>query len=94
MAPVRLDLTMRLARELGVLDQARASWRRLRRPSLLLSVHSADFVAAVGRARAGPRAISRTGSGTPDVPVFADMHEVSSLVAATTSRPPAAVLAR
>lgn len=76
--PIRLDLTIRLARSLRVLDgvplvaPAQASDDELR------EVHSDDYLAAVKQA---PRGRRGHGLGTPDNPVFARMHEASALVA-------------
>ncbi|HEY0805094.1 MAG TPA: acetoin utilization protein AcuC [Pseudonocardiaceae bacterium] len=77
--PIRLDLTIRLATALGVLNGV-----ALRRPEpasdeLIELVHDADYVAAV---RAAPDAWSDVGHGlgTPDNPIFAGMHEASALV--------------
>jgi acetoin utilization protein AcuC len=76
--PIRLDLTIRLARSLGVLDgvplvaPAQASDEDLR------TVHSDDYLAAVKQA---PRGRRGHGLGTPDNPAFARMHEASALVA-------------
>ena len=87
LAPVRLDLTMRLARELGVLDRAEVT---MVEPdpaddALLGLVHEPEYIAAVrtaseGRGHADPA----HGLGTPDNPVFAGMHDASALVAGAT----------
>jgi acetoin utilization protein AcuC len=77
--PVRLDLTVRLATALGVLDGVQiltpepapdSEIERVHRPSYLAAVKSApDMSFNVGH-----------GLGTPDNPVFPDMHEASALV--------------
>ena len=82
MQPVRLDLTIRLARELGVLDRPGVS---LVAPQpapdeVLTRVHTADYIAAVRRARIE----LEHGLGTPDVPTFPEMHDVSARIAAGT----------
>ncbi|MGK5444430.1 acetoin utilization protein AcuC [Micromonospora sp. URMC 105] len=80
--PVRVELTMALARELGVLDRPGV---RLVRPvpaddALLTRVHQADYLDAV---RAAPRdpLFAGYGLGTSDNPVFDGMHESSALIA-------------
>ncbi|GAA4080058.1 acetoin utilization protein AcuC [Actinomadura miaoliensis] len=81
--PVRVELTMALARELKVLD---APGVRLEEfdpadEDLLGLVHEAPYIAAVRQAGATGRADLRHGLGTADNPVFIGMHEASSLVA-------------
>ncbi|MEH1058245.1 acetoin utilization protein AcuC [Micromonospora sp. CPCC 206171] len=80
--PVRVELTMALARELGVLDRPGV---RLVRPApaddaLLTRVHQPDYLDAV---RAAPRdpLFAGYGLGTSDNPVFEGMHESSALIA-------------
>ncbi|MEV0722462.1 acetoin utilization protein AcuC [Micromonospora purpureochromogenes] len=80
--PVRVELTMALARELGVLDRPGV---RLVRPTpaddaLLTRVHQPDYLDAV---RAAPRdpLFAGYGLGTSDNPVFEGMHESSALIA-------------
>lgn len=50
MAPVRLDLTMRLARDLQVLERVQLVQPAGATESELLTVHSADYLAAVRQA--------------------------------------------
>ncbi|APU13814.1 MULTISPECIES: acetoin utilization protein AcuC [Actinoalloteichus] len=86
LTPVRLDLTMRLARELGVLDGI-----SLVRPvpadeTLLAAIHDREYLAAVRAASAidtepASELPSRFGLGTVDNPIFPDMHESSALIA-------------
>ncbi len=80
--PVRLDLTMRLARLLGVLDGAHVSALRPQEAGedLLTLVHDAAYVDAVRRAPEQPWQAGH-GLGTPDNPIFERMHEVSALIA-------------
>ena len=79
MSPVRLDLTMRLARELGVLAGIQTSSAPPAGDRLLQLVHDEAYVDAVKRAGADPRWFdSEHGLGTDDTPAFAGMHEVSS----------------
>ena len=89
LAPVRVELTMELARAFGVLTAAQVS---VTAPSPatdaeLELVHNADYIAVVRRAGgpAGPDpSVLRFGLGTQDDPVFPGMHEASALVAGAT----------
>jgi acetoin utilization protein AcuC len=76
--PIRLDLTIRLARSLGVLDGVQPLAPVPATDDELHTVHSRDYLAAVKRA---PRGYVGHGLGTPDNPVFHRMHEASALVA-------------
>jgi acetoin utilization protein AcuC len=76
--PIRLDLTIRLARSLGVLDGVQPLAPVQATDDELRTVHSDDYVAAVKQA---PRGRAGHGLGTPDNPVFQRMHEASALVA-------------
>ncbi len=80
--PVRVELTMALARELGILDRAgvRVAAAPPADDKALLRVHRADYLAAVRRAPDDPF-FTGYGLNTPDNPVFAGMHEASALVA-------------
>jgi acetoin utilization protein AcuC len=83
--PVRVELTVALAREFGVLDRPGV---RLVEPApaddaALLRVHRADYLAAVRAAPADPF-FTGYGLNTPDNPVFDGMHESSALVAGAT----------
>src|SRR5229473_4452660 len=82
LAPVRVELTMALARAMGVLDADGVS---LAAPEpatqeQLELVHDPEYIDAVRRAAADPS----FGLGTPDDPVFPGMHEASALVAGAT----------
>jgi acetoin utilization protein AcuC len=79
LAPVRVELTMQLARAFGVLDAPGVSLAAPEPASgeQLELVHDPGYIAAVRRAAADPA----FGLGTPDNPVFAGMHEASALVA-------------
>ncbi|WP_313885657.1 acetoin utilization protein AcuC [Fodinicola feengrottensis] len=79
--PVRVELTIALARELGVLDRDGVE---LVVPApapeeALLRVHSAEYLTAVQTAPHDPF-WSGFGLNTPDNPTFDHMHEASSLV--------------
>jgi acetoin utilization protein AcuC len=79
LSPVRLDLTIRLARELGVLDGGHVELvsPKVADDALLTTVHTPEFIAAVRRATLDPR----HGLGTGDNPCFDAMHEASARVA-------------
>ncbi|WP_438388582.1 acetoin utilization protein AcuC [Actinopolyspora saharensis] len=78
--PVRLDLTMRLARSLGVLDGVDPVSPEPATEEDLARIHTRDYLEAV---RAAPAAAGDVGHGlgTADNPVFDRMHESASLVA-------------
>ena len=89
LAPVRVDLTMALARSLGVLDGAAVT---VGAPSpasqeQLELVHDPQYIDAVRTAVADPV----FGLGTMDNPVFPGMHDASALVAGATLAAAAAV---
>ncbi len=77
--PIRLDLTMRLATELGVLDGVPLIAPTPAPDKELLRVHTAEYLAAV-RAAPGIGEDLDFGLGTADNPVFDRMHEASALV--------------
>jgi acetoin utilization protein AcuC len=100
MAPVRVELTMRLAREFGLWDQPGVT---VAAPAAAADadlglVHDARYITAVkeaGRWAEHPdaacglggnqlRVTRMFGLGTEDNPVFARMHEASALVAGAT----------
>jgi acetoin utilization protein AcuC len=78
--PVRLDLTIRLARELGLLDAVRVVPPVPADESQLLTIHDADYLRAVRRASDDPT-FEGYGLGTTDDPVFPGMYDASALVA-------------
>src|SRR5215468_8339071 len=88
LAPIRVELTIELARELNVLDAAEVSVAAPEPASdaELEYVHDGDYIAVVKQAgTAGPMpAAARYGLGTPDDPIFPAMHEASALVAGAT----------
>lgn len=85
--PVRVDLTMRLARALGLLSLPNVAQTSVEPAGddLLQLVHDADYIDAVRRVSADPHNpdLAR-GLGSPDNPAFAGMHEASALVAGAT----------
>ena len=80
LSPIRLDLTIRLARALGVLDGEHVELvsPAVADDALLATVHTPEMIAAVRRATVDPR----HGLGTGDNPCFEAMHEASARVAA------------
>jgi len=90
LAPVRVQLTIELARAIGVFEHDNVT---VIAPApidddQLLTVHDADYVAAVQAERPS----SRYGLGTADVPVFGGMHVASRRVAGATVAAAKAVL--
>src|SRR4051794_13215609 len=78
MSPLRLDLTARLARALGLLDGPRVEvvGARPADDDLLATVHDRAYVAAVRAASTHPEAADLArGLGTEDDPAFLGMHE-------------------
>ncbi len=86
MSPIRVDLTMRLAAGLGVLDRLRVVDAPVADDDLIATVHEPGLIDAVKRAGADPVAFEPAyGLGSDDNPVFADMHRASAhIVGATT----------
>lgn len=85
--PLRLALTMRLARSLGVLDRPGVQIVAPELPDddLLATVHTPDFIAAVRAASDEPSHVDLSyGLGTEDVPCFAGMHDVSARIVGGT----------
>jgi acetoin utilization protein AcuC len=92
LAPVRVELTVELARAFGLLDHAGVT---VERPvpatdAELELVHDARYIEAVREAGGGgataraAASLLRFGLGTPDDPVFPGMHDASALVAGAT----------
>ncbi|GLW91485.1 acetoin utilization protein AcuC [Actinokineospora globicatena] len=77
--PVRLELTMRLARGLGVLDGVEFVVPDTAADADLGRVHRPDYVAAVREAPMASWDVGH-GLGTADNPVFDQMHAASALV--------------
>jgi acetoin utilization protein AcuC len=81
MGPIRVDLTMRLAADLGVLDGLRTVAAPMADDDLVATVHDAALIDAVQRAGADPVGFTPAyGLGTDDNPVFADMHHAAAHV--------------
>src|SRR5690606_23343566 len=83
--PVRVELTMALARSLGVLERSgvRVAPAEPADDALLTLVHDPDYLAAVRAAPDDPF-FTGWGLGTADNPVFPDMHEASARVVGAT----------
>lgn len=86
LAPIRVQLAMRLARDFGVLDAVDVISSVSPAPmEAILSVHGREYVEAVQRASEDPSIVDiARGIGTPDDPAFAGMHHASALVAGAT----------
>jgi acetoin utilization protein AcuC len=84
--PVRLELTMALARAYGVLDRPGVTVTASEPADLdtLRAVHTDEYIETVRAAPADPYSQWGHGLGTPDNPIFPDMHEASALVAGAT----------
>jgi acetoin utilization protein AcuC len=78
--PVRLDLTMRLATQLGVLDGVELLVPQPATEEDLLRVHTPSYMTAVRSAPHEPFGVGH-GLGTEDNPIFFGMHEASALIA-------------
>lgn len=82
MSPIRVDLTMRLAAELGVTGPEGLSVVPAAPATIeeLLTVHDAAYVEAVQRAGTTGEPDERFGLGTDDNPVFRRMHDATAHV--------------
>jgi acetoin utilization protein AcuC len=86
LAPVRVELTVELAKSFGIFDLPSVTVT-VPQPATageLELVHAPEYIAAVRRAGETGRADVAHGLGTPDDPVFPRMHEASALVAGAT----------
>lgn len=84
MNPIRLDLTMRLARSLNVIESRNLGIIEpfVASDEELEKVHTHEFVEAVHRGAENPReSIPEFGLGTEDNPLFAAIHESSARIA-------------
>ncbi|VXC30578.1 acetoin utilization protein AcuC [Nocardioides sp. AX2bis] len=85
MSPLRVDLTMRLSRELGVLDHLRAVDAPMADLDLVATVHGDALIEAVGRMGREPGAGEEAfGLGTDDNPVFRGMDVAAAHVVGAT----------
>ncbi|GAA1344034.1 acetoin utilization protein AcuC [Arthrobacter roseus] len=95
MHPARLELTVRLARELGIFDVPEVSLGVpfVASDAELELVHDAAYIAAVKAVSADPESTREDiGLGTQDTPVFAGMHEASARLAGASLAAADAVL--
>ncbi len=90
--PIRVDLTMQLARSLGVLDRISVVGFEPAADDLLALVHSPVYIDAVRSAGEALRPDPSHGLGTPDDPVFPGMHDASAMVAGATVEAARAVM--
>lgn len=75
MSPVRVELTMRLVEDLGLLgDRLRTVPAPMASDDLIATVHDPALIEAVMRASADPA----HGLGSEDNPVFRDMHHATA----------------
>jgi acetoin utilization protein AcuC len=90
--PVRVELTIALARQLGLLDRdgVRVEKPQAATDAMLEAVHSAEYLDVVKAASTGRR-VNGFGFESTDTPPFPHMHEASALVAGATLRAAEAV---
>jgi acetoin utilization protein AcuC len=86
MSPLRVDLTMRLATELGVVgDRLRVVPAPMASDDLIATVHTPDLIAAVTKAGQDPTAYDAVhGLGSDDNPIFSDMHHATAHIVGAT----------
>jgi acetoin utilization protein AcuC len=82
LAPIRVDLTMRLARALGVVGEGALSIvpAPLASDDEIAIVHDRDYIDAVRRIKSSGDRDFAYGLGTEDNPTFAGMHHASAHV--------------
>jgi acetoin utilization protein AcuC len=84
-SPIRVDLTMRLAGALGVLDRLTTVPAPIADDDVIATVHTAELIEAVRRAGADPHGfVPAYGLGSDDNPVFAGMHQAAAHVVGAT----------
>lgn len=82
MAPVRIELTMELADELGIVDGLDLVGAEPATEDELALIHSASYIERVQKLSNHPSyADLSIGLGGSDNPVFAHMHDASALIA-------------
>ncbi|MBJ8345050.1 acetoin utilization protein AcuC [Antrihabitans sp. YC2-6] len=90
MNPARLDLTMVLAREIGLLEGVEVIEPDPAGENDLLRIHTAAYVEAVKHAGESPVPSSMIdppyGLGSADNPIFPRMHEAGSIIVGGTLR--------
>jgi acetoin utilization protein AcuC len=86
MSPIRVDLTMRLAADLGVLHRLTVVPAPMADDELVSTVHEAGLMDAVKRAGVDPDGFEPAyGLGSDDNPVFRDMHHAAAHVVGATA---------
>ena len=81
MSPVRVDLTMRLAADLGVLDRLRVVPAPVATEDQIATVHDPRLIEAVTACGTTPGHVDLgSGLGTDDNPVFEGMHHAAAHV--------------
>ncbi|GAA3950077.1 acetoin utilization protein AcuC [Gordonia caeni] len=95
MNPVRLDLTMRLARSLGLLDRVDVVVPEQAEEAHLLRAHTPEFLRAVQNAQPSmdDEAAADFGLGGDDNPIFENMHEAAAMIVGGTLRAAQAIAA-
>ena len=85
MSPLRVDLTMRLAEDLGVLDHLEVVPAPVADDDLVATVHTRGLIDAVTRCGSTPWSDDlEHGLGTDDDPVFGGMHVAAAHVVGAT----------
>lgn len=83
--PVRLNMTVDLLDDMGLISDEQIKKPVLATDEMLLSVHTQDYINAVKAASIDLNYRSAEfGIGTDDTPVFADMHNTTALVVGGT----------
>lgn len=80
MTSERLDLTVRLATELGVLEDVELVGAEPATDEVLSTVHEPAYVAAVRAASTDGRRDAVRGLGTSDDPIFPGMHDAAARI--------------
>ncbi|MFI7105187.1 acetoin utilization protein AcuC [Nonomuraea sp. NPDC050227] len=81
LAPIRVELTIALARALGVLDKAEMAGCAPAGDDELAMVHDRGYIEAVKGVSVAGVPDLRAGLGTTDNPAFKGVHEASALIA-------------
>jgi acetoin utilization protein AcuC len=85
MSPLRVDLTMRLADELGVLKSLRRVDAPVASDDVIATVHRRSLIEAVERAGTTPGILDEAhGLGTDDNPTFPGMHHAAAHIVGAT----------
>src|SRR5262245_15099758 len=85
MAPIRVDLTIQLARALGVLDQLEVAPAPTASDDELQLIHDASYIASVKKISANPNDLDLVhGLGSDVNPTFPQMHEASAHIVGAT----------